>query len=49
MDHSYIDRNVADIRARIDAAAKESGFVLITAPEVLADKVREEILRILHF
>ena len=25
MDHSYIDRNVADIRARIDAAAKESG------------------------
>lgn len=34
---------------RIIAAAKESGLVLVTAPDVLADKLRTEIYRILSF
>ena len=34
---------------KIISASKEEGFVLLTAPDTMSDKLREEILRILNF
>ena len=45
---STIESHRATAKALI-AAAKESGFVLITGDEKTADSVRKEVLRILVF
>ena len=37
------------IAKKIISVAKEAGAVLVTAPDTLADKLRNEVLRILNF